>query len=596
VECQWSHLLSVKSNTNGYFYFSATILVLIATNLFKRTQKTKFYLLTLLLLNGAVEYVALMMIRNGSHLTHINEHQLTQLRFIVASFCVATFFLALLFGGKSSSTGKIAGSRAAASVKSNNKSNEHSYKIQVYRGSGGESKDAYLANQAKKNTFKDRLVQLAQTQNTRLISSQFASYMDSIDDLKQYRNEFFYPLNEKTGKPLTYLCGNSLGLQPKRVTQYVNEELKKWAEVGVEGHFTGTRPWFNIEDYVVELMARVVGAKPIEVAVCHTLTVNEHLLLVSFYQPTAKRHKILIEENPFPSDMHAIISHIKSVRNGTDERFDPEESLIQIGPRKGEDFVRTEDILDLLEKQGDEIALILLGGVHFMSGQAFDYETITKKGHEKGCIVGFDFAHGAGNIDLKLHDWDVDFACWCTYKYLNSGPGNLGGMFVHERHAYKNLDELPRYAGWWGHKRDTRFRLTNKFDPQPGAASWQLSNPIVLGMVAVQASLELFDKATIAQLRQKSYLLTSYLEMLIDSELPKDVTILTPRDPKLRGCQLSLRFNTKPLDEVMDKLKESGVICDEREPDIIRIAPAPLYNTFEEVYNCVMILKAIHRN
>jgi len=570
-----SLFLQVEESSSGFFFFSCLLILLFVTNVFKKTQNIRFYLLTVLIINGVVEYLALI-----QQSLPLNRTQLFQLRFVVLSFCLSTLIFSLIFSNMEE--------KRDSTVKTDKKLQKS---IRVVRASStiGDDRDTYIKKQIQANPYRDVLKSFELEQNLRLCSKQFAQFMDSKE--KSFRSEFYYPVHRETKKPLIYLCGNSLGLQPKKATEYVNEELKKWAEVGVEGHFIGRRPWFNIEDNVVSMMAKVVGAKPIEVAVCHTLTVNEHLLLVSFYRPSPNRYKILMEENPFPSDMHAITSHIKSIKS--EHKYDPESVLIQIAPREGEHFVRTEDILDLIEREGNEIALILLGGVQFMSGQAFDFEAITRKGHEKGCIVGFDLAHGAGNIDLKLHDWEVDFACWCTYKYLNSGPGNLGGIFIHEKYAYKTLDELPRFAGWWGHKRETRFSLTKTFDPQPGAASWQLSNPIVLGMVAVEASLEIFDRADINKLRQKSFLLTTYLEMLLESEISQHITILTPRDPKQRGCQLSLRFNSKPLKMVMDQLKKSGVVCDEREPDIVRISPAPLYNTFEDVYDCVMILKHI---
>lgn len=341
-------------------------------------------------------------------------------------------------------------------------------------------------------------------------------------------------------------------------------------------------------------MVHVVGAKPTEVAIMNTLTTNLHLLLVGFYRPSAKRYKILIEENPFPSDMHALTSHIIS------RGYDPEKALIQVGPRKGESIIRTEDILDVIEREGDSIAVILFGNVQFMSGQAFEMEKITKAGHAKGCIVGFDLAHAAGNINLKLHDWGVDFACWCTYKYINSGPGNIAGIFVHERHSQKDLDELPRYAGWWGTDRETRFRLTNRFEPQLGAGSFQLSNPPVVCMMALLSSLHIFEQANIDTLRQKSLRLTTYLEMLLDREPlngkhengKQYVQIITPRDPEQRGCQLSIRVAI-PVMQVMSEFKTRGVVCDEREPDIIRVAPTPLYNTFEEVYQFVKILTEV---
>ncbi|KAL0480457.1 kynureninase [Acrasis kona] len=407
----------------------------------------------------------------------------------------------------------------------------------------------------------------------------FAKLMDDADKLSFTKNLFHVPEN------ITYMCGNSLGLQPKSLQAMLQNHLDKWAHVGVKGHFTGDYPWFEIEDFLVDKMARVVGAKPIEIGIMNTLTSNLHSLLTAFYNPTDTRYKILIEESPFPSDMHAITSHVLSRRINKS----PEQVVIQVGAKPGSDIITTQDILDTITQFKDELSVVMLGAVHFMTGQFLDLEAITKHAHQYDIMVGFDCAHAAGNINLKLHDWNVDFACWCTYKYLNSGPGNIAGLFVHERHADASMKELPRHGGWWGHARKTRFTLTNKFIPQRGAAGFQCSNPSVTDCLSLLSSLEIFDRAGIDALREKSVLLTDYLVLLLKAqkELVGEIEILTPSDVQRRGCQVSVRVLKRDMDQVNKDLDSRGVVCDEREPDVIRIAPTPLYNTFQDVYRVV---------
>ena len=410
---------------------------------------------------------------------------------------------------------------------------------------------------------------------------EFALEMDSSDPLAKYRKKFFIP-KDKDGKAGIYFAGNSLGLQPMTVKKYVEQELIDWQQLGVEGHFHAKNPWLSYHEKLTMPITRIVGAKPIEVVTMNTLTVNIHLMMVSFYHPTSDRYKIVIEENAFPSDQYAVKSQIKF------HGYHPEDSLIEIGPRAGETYIKTEDIETLIEQEGDKIALIFLGGVNYYTGQAFDMERITLVAHRKNIIVGFDLAHAVGNLVLKLHAWDVDFAVWCTYKYLNAGPGNIAGCFIHERFA--NATDLQRFAGWWGQNKVTRFMMLADFDPIPGAEGWQLSNPPILALAALRASLEIFDEVRIEALREKSKLLTGYLEFLLDQITNEQISIITPRDEEQRGCQLSLRI-IKDGKKVLQKLNESNIFCDWREPDVIRIPPTPLYNSFIEVYNFCSILK-----
>jgi kynureninase len=397
--------------------------------------------------------------------------------------------------------------------------------------------------------------------------------MDQQDPLKQYREQFHFPTIN--GQRQLYFCGNSLGLQPKSVKEHINVELEDWANWGVEGHFDGRNPWFHYHKFFTEKMAKVVGAKEEEVVVFNTLTTNLHLMMVSFYRPTKQRYKIMIEGGAFPSDYYAVESQIKF------HGFEYDDACIELVPREGEDTLRTEDILAKIEEHKDDLALVMIGGVNYYTGQFYDLEAITKKGHEIGAKVGFDLAHAAGNIRLRLHDWGPDFAVWCTYKYLNSGPGGPGGCFVHERHA--NNPDLPRFAGWWGYDEESRFMMEPGFKPQRGAAGWQLSNAQVFAMAPLKASLEIFDEAGMDEIVAKRDKLTGYLNFLINDINNGRFKIITPQDQKDRGAQLSMSVNGDGK-TIHKKIMEQNVIVDFREPNVIRLAPAPLYNSFEDVY------------
>jgi kynureninase len=408
----------------------------------------------------------------------------------------------------------------------------------------------------------------------------FAAALDRDDPLAPFRNEFHIPRRE-SGDDEIYFAGNSLGLLPRRAPKYVEEELEKWKRLAVKAHFSGENPWMPYHELLAEPMAKLVGASTSanEVVTMNSLTANLHLMMASFYRPTRERHRILLEEHAFPSDDYAVES--QAAFHG----FDPAEALVRVAPGG-------EGVAEVLEREGGRIALVLLPGVQFYTGAAFDVPAITRLAHAKGCAVGFDLAHAAGNLVLRLHDWEVDFAVWCTYKYLNSGPGSVGGCFVHERHG-KRLD-LPRLAGWWGHDKESRFRMEPGFRPIPGAEGWQLSNPPILSLAAIRASLDVFMEAGgMEPLREKSLRLTGYLEWLLRRELGDSVEILTPADPNRRGCQLSLRVKARSGSgrTVFEKLEASGVTCDWREPDVIRAAPVPLYNRYEEVYRFVEILR-----
>ncbi len=406
----------------------------------------------------------------------------------------------------------------------------------------------------------------------------YAQQQDANDSLRAYRDRFFLPTFHEN--QVRYFTGNSLGLQPKTVGSYIQQELDDWAKWGVEGHFHGKRPWFSYHENLTEKIAKVVGALPGEVVVTHSLTTNLHLLMVSFFTPQGKRKKIICEAKAFPSDQYALESQIKF--HGLDLATD----LIEIAPREGEHVIHEEDILAKIAEVGDELALVMIGGVNYYSGQLFDMQKITKAAHAVGAIAGFDLAHAAGNIHLKLHDWGVDFAAWCSYKYLNSSPGGVSGMYVHERHA--NKPELPRFAGWWGHDKSVRFLMEPGFQPMPGAEGWQLSNAPVLGMAAHLASLDIFDEVGMEKLCTKRDQLTAYLEFIIDdiSSTHKELCtleIITPRNKAQRGAQLSMLVHGKGK-AIFDKLSEAGVVADWREPNVIRLAPVPLYNSFEDVY------------
>lgn len=428
---------------------------------------------------------------------------------------------------------------------------------------------------------------------------EFAKSLDKQDPLAAIRNEFAIP-KDSNERAEIYLCGNSLGLQPKLAAQYVKRELEQWAELGVKGHFSGDYPWMPYHEFLAEGFAEIVGAKPQEVVAMNTLTANLHFMMVSFYRPTKKRHKILIEEHAFPSDHYAVESQIKF------HGFDPVESMLLVKPRQGEQTIRTEDLLKLIDEQGDSIALIMLPGVQYYTGQVFDMQVITEQGHKKGCKVGFDLAHAAGNIVMKLHQWQVDFACWCSYKYLNSGPGSVAGCFVHESHFSESEqnDSLPRFAGWWGHDKDTRFKMENQFKPIASAESWQLSNPPVLSLAAIRGSLDTIKMAGgIIALREKSLKLSGFMRFLIETDLAGAIEIITPKDPSQSGSQLSLIVNLAAADDpergrqIFVAIEKAGVIGDWRYPNVIRVAPVPLYNSFEDVFRFVEILKnAIENN
>lgn len=410
---------------------------------------------------------------------------------------------------------------------------------------------------------------------------EFALAQDKKDPLKDFRNEFFIP-KHKDGSDSIYLCGNSLGLQPKLTSKYIQEELDDWASLGVEGHTQGQHPWLHYHEFLTEPMANIVGAKPIEVVVMNTLTANLHLLMASFYQPSSKRYKILIEADAFPSDKYAVQSQLRH------HGYDDKEDLVLWHSREGEELARYEDLEGILNDQGEEIALIMIGGVNYYTGQFFDLKRIAKLGHDFGCVVGFDCAHGAGNVDLQLHDSGADFAIWCSYKYLNSGPGSLSGVFVHERHAYNK--DLNRFTGWWSHNKQTRFKMRDEFDLMPGAEGWQLSNPPILSMAAIRASLDVFTNAGMSNLIEKSKKLTAYFQYLIEALDNSSIKIITPKNPDERGCQLSIQVKNADR-SLHNKLMDMGVISDWREPDVIRCAPVPLYNSFEDVYQMVERLK-----
>ncbi len=411
---------------------------------------------------------------------------------------------------------------------------------------------------------------------------EFALQCDKEDPINSYRDQFHIPI-QKDGSPFIYLCGNSLGLQPKSTEAYIRQELQDWKNYGVEGHFHAKNAWMPYHEFLTEKMARLVGALPEEVIVMNTLSVNLHLMMVSFYRPTQSRNKIVIESDAFPSDKYAVESQIKF------HGFDPQSSLIELAPRDGEELIREEDIKHLLEEQGEEIALVLLGNTNYYSGQFFDMKKITQWGHQQGCVVGFDCAHGAGNQELNLHDSNVDFAVWCSYKYLNSGPGSLGGCFIHQRHL--DNKDLPRFAGWWGHEKSSRFGMRSDFNPIPTAEGWQLSNPPILSMAAIMASLDIFDKVGIKNLRQKAIKLTGYLEYLLNNLGNPNIKIITPSNPDKRGSQLSIQVVNADR-KLFDMITEAGVIADWREPDVIRVAPVPLYNSFQDVFRFVAVLES----
>jgi kynureninase len=410
-----------------------------------------------------------------------------------------------------------------------------------------------------------------------------AEQLDRSDALAPFRDEFHLP-QRHDGSPSVYLCGHSLGLASRRALRIVNEELEHWARLGVDGHFDSPRPWLSYHELLTNGLAHLTGAAPIEVVAMNSLTVNLHLMLATFYRPTPERYKILIEQQAFSSDRYAVASQI--VRHG----LDPAAALLAIAPDE-DGALSTGRLCDVIEREGARIAVVLLPGVQYLTGQWLDMRTLAECARKQGCIVGFDLAHAVGNVPLQLHDWNADFAVWCGYKYLNGGPGATAGCFVHERHA-RNFD-LPRFAGWWGHDKSSRFDMPAQFRPLPGAEGWQISNPPILSTAPLVASMELFERAGMQTLRAKSVLLTGYLESLLRQQLSDSVTIITPSDRDARGCQLSLRLRRSAEDAraVHKSLGARGFVCDWREPDVIRAAPVPLYNTFTEVWEFVEALK-----
>lgn len=416
-------------------------------------------------------------------------------------------------------------------------------------------------------------------ENTR----EFARRLDQQDALARYRSEFYFP--QINGKQVIYFTGNSLGLQSARAKRYVDEVMDDWAKLAVEGHFYADKPWWDYHERFADPLGKVVGALPDEVAVMNTLTVNLHLMMVSFYRPTEKRYKIICEEKAFPSDQYMIQSQVGF------HGFNPNEAIVEIKRREGEHNIRPEDILSKIEEVGDELALVLMGGVNYYTGQVFDIKSITEAGHKAGAYVGWDLAHAAGNIKLELHDWNVDFAAWCSYKYMNSGPGNASGCFVHQMHHSDT--EIPRFAGWWGHNKERRFKMEPQFDPVKGANGWQISNLPVLTLAPYLASVEMFAEIGMDALIEKRDTITSYLEFIlheIDKEVDSTFEIITPGDPGQRASQLSvfLHGEGRPL---FDYLMQNGVITDWREPNVIRLAPVPLYCSYEDMYDFGQILK-----
>jgi kynureninase len=414
-------------------------------------------------------------------------------------------------------------------------------------------------------------------------TTEFARQLDSQDKLNKYRDEFIFP--KVNGKNVIYFTGNSLGLQPKRTKAYVDEVMDDWANLAVEGHFYAEKPWWDYHERFAKPLGKIMGALPSEITVMNTLTVNLHLLMVSFYRPTKKRYKIICEEKAFPSDQYMFQSQVNF------HGYKADDALIEIKRREGEHNIRLEDVLAKIKEVGDELALVLIGGVNYYTGQVFDMKTITAAGHEEGAVVGWDLAHAAGNIKLDLHDWDVDFASWCSYKYMNSGPGNASGCFIHEKHH--NNPDLPRFAGWWGHNKERRFKMEPTFDPVHGADGWQISNIPILSLAPYLASVEMFDEIGMEAIIEKRDKITSYLEYIlheIDKEVEGSFEIITPTNLDERGCQLSVLLHGQGR-SLFDYLMKNGVITDWREPNVIRFAPVPLYCSFEDMYDFGQILK-----
>ncbi|MBP6022357.1 kynureninase [Ferruginibacter sp.] len=415
---------------------------------------------------------------------------------------------------------------------------------------------------------------------------EFARSLDEKDTLKNFRDQFYIPLIN--GKESIYFTGNSLGLQPKTTQDYVLNELEDWANFGVEGHFHARKPWMPYHEIFPQQLSKVIGALPEEIVVMNQLTVNLHLLMVSFYRPTRRRYKIICEAKAFPSDQYAMESQVKY------HGLKYEEAVIEVSPREGEYAIRTEDILSTIQQQGDSVALVLFGGVNYYTGQFFDIKKITETAHAVGAIAGFDLAHAAGNVKLELHNWNADFACWCSYKYLNSGPGGVSGIYINQKHIADS--SIPRFAGWWGHTKDTRFKMEKGFEPIPTAEGWQLSNAPILSMAAHKASLDIFEAAGMDNLIAKGKLLSDYLFFILDEintgSAKKLIEVITPREEKEKGCQVSMLMLEKGK-EVFEALKQHGVLADWREPNVIRVAPVPLYNTFTDVFTFGQIVKTI---
>ncbi|HPG12737.1 MAG TPA: kynureninase [Chitinophagaceae bacterium] len=415
--------------------------------------------------------------------------------------------------------------------------------------------------------------------------SESAKKLDEQDPLKEFRGKFFIPQHQ--GKDCIYFTGNSLGLQPRSTSQYVQQELDDWAQMGVEGHFHAKNPWMPYHEIFPKQLSKIVGCKENEVVVMNSLTVNLHLLMVSFYRPTKNKYKIICEAKAFPSDQYALETQVRH------HGFDPAAAVIEVSPREGEYVLRIEDIVATIKEHGDSVAVVLFGGVNYYTGQLFDMKSITKAAHAVGAFAGFDLAHAAGNVDLHLHDWDVDFACWCSYKYMNSGPGGVSGIYIHEKHASDT--SVPRFAGWWGYTKETRFKMEKGFHAIPTAEGWQLSNAPVLSMAAHKASLDIFDEAGIGRLHEKRKLLSGYLHYIlreINSEFGNVIHVITPADENERGCQVSMLVENKGK-EMFEELTKQGVVADWREPNVIRIAPVPLYNTFEDIWRFGNIIESI---
>lgn len=410
----------------------------------------------------------------------------------------------------------------------------------------------------------------------------FAQGLDLQDPLNEMRKDFYFP-KHGSGEAI-YFCGNSLGLQPKNTQACIEQELKDWRELGVGGYLHGKNPWLYYQHGFAEQMSRIAGCETHEVTVMNTLTVNLHLMLLSFYNPEDRKHKILMEKGAFPSDQYAVETQIRF------HGFDPEEAIIEVGPGEGKKIIEEEEIIEAIEKNKDSLSLVLLGGINYYSGQLFDMRTITEEAHRCGVVIGFDLAHAMGNAPLDLHEWNIDFAVWCSYKYLNGGPGAVGGLFVHERHA-RNINH-PRMGGWWGNQESLRFQMEKGFIPKADASGWNISTAQVFNMVSLKASLELFEKTGMVQLRAKSELLTGYLEFLLGDISHLSFEIITPAQFHRRGAQLSLFFREKGK-QIHEAMTAAGIVVDYREPGVIRVAPAPIYNSFEDLYRFYEILKTI---